>query len=791
MKFGESPFIRLAKRGMDWLSQKRLARHAGRFRLAGLNSRVEIIRDRWGVPHIFAENYQDLFFAQGYVHAQDRFWQMEFQRRLVAGRLAEVFGSMAVSADRWMRILGMYHVAEREVGLIQTGDRPVLESYSEGVNAYLSRRHLPVEFALLRYEPEPWKPADSLAWSKMMAWMLSVNWESELFRQQLVERLGPEVAAQLELQANECWPLVLDLPEALGFENQLADFARSWAGPGAREGVGSNNWVVSGSRTTSGKPILANDMHLLLTAPSVWYENHLVSNDYNVTGVSLPGLPMIISGHNGRVAWGLTAGFADIQDLYEEQLRRTPQGGVEYMFEEQWHPAEVRQEEIRVRGGGAQVQEVVVTRHGPIINDMLEETPKKPYALKWTASETSGSTFNALWSINQARDCYEFREALRFWNVPVLNIVYADVEGNIGYSLAGKVPIRAKGHGELPVEGWTGDCEWTGYIPFEEMPHLFNPPSGYIATANNRVAGMDFPYWLGWDYVSGDRAERIIELILSKAQIDVDYVKQMHMDQVSPSARVIADVISELEPDDPQLTRVVERMRKWDGSQAADSIEAAVYQVFTRVLLRMLLENRLGDLMSTYSGGKVSEISGPSVWGHHSWEWLRREIRRPDSPWFNIGSGRDRNAVLLQALRSTVDFLIEELGPDMYDWSWGFFHKVTFQHQIGRIKPLDQVFNRGPYPVGGDGNTIWATASMFDRVDSSNGVVGPPFRFIADLSNLNQSHGILVPGNSGQPGSPHYDDQVEDWFKGEYHPMLYRKEDIMRGQNACLILLPK
>jgi penicillin G amidase len=791
MNFSESPFIQLAKRGMDWWSQKRLAQQDGQMTLPGLRSKVEVIHDAWGVPHIYASNREDLFFAQGFVHAQDRFWQMEFQRRLVAGRLAEVFGPLAVPADRWMRILGMYRTAEQEAEMIKNSSlQPVIEAYVAGVNAYLDKKSLPVEFSILLYDPEPWTASDSLGWSKMMAWMMSTNWESELFRQKLFEKLGKDLALQLELESEQCWPLVLDLPDELRFERQLAEFARSWGGPGPREGVGSNNWVLAGSRTASGKPILANDMHLLLTAPAVWYENHLSAENYNVTGVSLPGIPMIVSGHNGRVAWGLTAGFADVQDLFEENIRRTPEGMVEYEYKGEWLPADVRQEEIRVRGGSSETEEVIVTRHGPIINGMLETPPERTYALKWTANETSGSTFQSVWSINMARDCYEFREGLRLWSTPVLNVVYADVDGNIAYTLAGKVPIRADGHGEVPVEGWSGACEWIGTIPYEEMPHLFNPPSGFIATANNRVAGPDYPYWLGWDYVSGDRAERIIELILSQPEIDLAYIRRMQMDQVSPSAQTIAHAIGELRPEDPRLARVAERMEKWDGTLAADSAEAAIYQVFTRQLLHTLLEKQLGDLMSDYSGAQKNSLSGPNVWGHHSWEWLRREITRSDSPWFGPKNGENREHLLLQALQKTVDYMTETQGPDLYEWKWGVFHKVSFQHQLGRLKPLDQVFNRGPYPAGGDGNTIWATATLFDRVDSTDGTVGPPFRFIADLSDLRRSLGLMAPGNSGQPGSPHYDDQITAWYEGEYHPMFYDREDVVKQQQACLILEP-
>ena len=307
--------------------------------------------------------------------------------------------------------------------------------------------------------------------------------------------------------------------------------------------------MVSGQRSTTGKPILANDMHLLLSQPAAWYENHLVGGSIQVTGISLPGLPLVISGHNGHVAWGFTAGFADTQDLFEEHLRGSPEEGVAYEFQGAWYPAEVRREEIKVRSGKNIIEDVVITRHGPVISPLLvgEGVPPDTHlALCWTASETSGGTFRAMVDMNRAQTCAEFREAQRTWNTPVLNMVYADTDGNIAYTLAGKVPIRAGGEGKVPVPGWTGEYEWTGFIPFEELPHLYNPPSGYIVTANNRTAGPDFPYYLGRDYVNSDRAERIAELLLQRPRADLDYFKKMQIDQVSPSAQTMAKIVGQL-----------------------------------------------------------------------------------------------------------------------------------------------------------------------------------------------------------------------------------------------------
>lgn len=780
----------LLESGLEWICRRRVSQTSGQIRLPGLISRVEVFRDQWGVPHIYAENVKDLFFAQGFVHAQDRFWQMEFQRRLAAGRLSEIFGDFTVSTDYWMRVLGLRRAAEEETSLIQGEDRAILNAFSAGVNAFLGQQRLPVEFSLLRYQPEPWAAEDTLSWSKMIAWMLSANWESELLRQKLIDRVGSEMAGRLELDAEDSWPYVLGLTDLLGFQERLSQLARPWTGPTAGEGVGSNNWVVAGSRTASGKPILANDMHMLLSHPPIWYENHLVCGDFNCTGISLPGIPLIVAGHNGHVAWGFTAGYSDVQDLFEEHLQSTPGGGVDYEYQGEWIPAEVRREEIRVRGSASIFRDIVITRHGPVITPLLEGESDAPLALKWTAYESSGGTFRALVKMNRARNCLELREAMRTWNIPTVNVVYADVDGNIAYSLIGKVPIRRQGQGKVPVPGWTDAFEWIGYIPYDEMPHLYNPPSGYVATANNRVASPDYPYWLGWDYVNGDRAERIIEMILEQPVIDVAYIKKMQRDQVSPSAQTMAWVVSRLHTDDPRLKQIIERMRRWDGTLAVDSPEAAIYEALTRETLNIILSRYLGELSPRIRGRHLHEVAGSNIWGNHTWEWLRRELLREDSPWFDLGNGETRDEVLLKALNSAVDLLTSELGPEIENWTWGHFHQVRFNHILGRVKPLDAVFNRGPYPIGGDGNTIWATASLLDRMHSSDGMVGPPFRFIADLSDLDHSLGVLAPGQSGEPGSPHYDDQLEAWFNGEYHPMFFRRDTVEKNQQSCLELLP-
>jgi len=514
-----------------WLIYRPLPGINGTVRVKGLRDRVEVIRDRWGIPHIYAGNEEDLFFAQGYVHAQDRLWQMEVHRRLASGTLAEILGGIALEADRFSRIIGFRRAAQADLALLDEETRRYLEAYSRGVNAFIEthRSRLPLEFTLLRHKPAPWTPLDTAAFAKFMGWALSCNWESELLRASLIEILGPERAAELEPPYPESNPIIIQSSKFKAQSSNIStginrqDVATTLSGlskvqrkvacfsSSGGTGEGSNNWVINGARSVTGKPLLANDPHLSPMMPSIWYENHLVGGDFAVTGASMPGIPGVVLGHNHRIAWGATNAYPDVQDLYLERLRTTSSGCPEYEFRGKWERAQVVREEIKVRGRREPVvEEVVITRHGPIISGLLTgEAP--PLALRWVGHQPSPMLQSL--RFNRARNWEEFVASLRSWSVPAQNMVYADVEGNIGYYMAGQVPIRAKGLGLVPVPGWTGEYEWTGYIPFEELPQAYNPPTGYIASANNKIVGEDYPYFLTLEPLPGYRARRIVDLI--------------------------------------------------------------------------------------------------------------------------------------------------------------------------------------------------------------------------------------------------------------------------------------
>ena len=785
--------------GLTWLSRRRLPQTGGTLRLPGLEAPVEVIRDRWGVPHIYADNVEDLFFAQGFVHAQDRLWQMELNRRIGSGRLSEILGDLALDTDRFIRTVGFRRVAEVEVALLDEDSRRIMRAYAAGVNAYLeSGAPLPLEFTLLRLKPEPWTIADTLVWGKVMAFNLSVNWETEILRARLIDRLGAEKAAELEPYYPKDNPGVI--PSEVDYSRLTTDIlehykqAARWLGTSGA-GVGSNNWVVDGTRTTTGKPLLANDPHLALQMPSVWYENHLVGAGYEVTGVSFPGVPGVIIGHNNHVAWGVTNGFPDVQDLYIERLH--PDDPHKYEFKGEWHDAEVVREEIRVKGQEEPVvEEVVITRHGPIITNVLPEELRRdgaPLAMRWTALDP-GTLFSSILQLQRASNWDEFTAALRYWDVPAQNFVYADVEGNIGYYLPGRIPIRARGVGLVPVPGWTGEYEWTGYIPYEELPHAFNPAEHYVATANNRIVGNDYPYFVSADWMNGYRARRIVDLLTAKETLSADDYAAMHMDLCSLPGRAMAGYIGALEPEDERCRQAVEFVRGWDHELTPDTVGGTIFEAFQLQLLRLTFADKLGqELAEAYIGtGFHPTLAPTNGFMGRAVTVLLRLLENETSPWYtDTGTGRERtrDEVLLLALARTVEELSAALGDDVSQWLWGRLHEATFAHPMGQVKPLDQVFNRGPFPIGGDTDTVCQAAFVPGKPYAPTAWVAS-YRQIVDLSNWDRSQAIHTNGQSGQPGSAHYDDMIESWLTGKYHPMLWTREQVEREAEGRLRLEP-
>ena len=794
----------LARAVLTSMGRRKLAQIDGRLTLPGLTSPVEILRDRWGVPHIYAQTAHDLFFAQGVVHAQDRLWQMELNRRTALGQLSELFGEIALDTDRTARAFGFNRLGQTDWKNASDELRAAISAYCEGVNAFLASPavKLPLEFTLLRHRPEPWQPEDVMAFARVMIWQLSHAWYGEILRAQIAEAVGEARAAELEIHYPATNPITL--PQGIEFHRLESHAATpSVADPLLQRGQGSNAWVVSGRKSDTGKPYLCNDMHLLLGLPSLWYEVHLVGAGFEVTGVSLPGVPMVLVGHNARIAWGMTLAFTDCEDLYVEQL--DAQAPHRYRFQDQWLEAEVIPEPIRVKGraepsvptdgirraapGGAatdpHIEEVLVTRHGPIISDVVGYGGQR-VAVQSMALRPSTAIQGWL-ALNQAGNWDEFLSAMRLIEAPQLNVAYADVEGNIGYWVTGRTPIRAKGDGRVPVPGWTGEYEWVGEVPFMEMPHALNPEKGYLVTCNHRIVPDDYRYFLGDVWMNGYRARRIDQVLSGKDRLSSADFRALHVDFTCLPGMEFVAKLAGLASDDPDVRLALERLRDWDGVLSTESVGGALYEVTRYHVVRNLLEPALGpELSLRLMGQGFHPILLPSheFYGHDTVAMLRL-LDHPDSWWVEQAGGRQ--PLLVKSLQQGVAWLRDNLGPQPESWRWGRIHRAIFAHAMGMQKPLDQVFNRGPFPIGGDTDTPCQTA-ILPQDPYDNKAWAPSFRQIVDLGDLSRSLAMFPPGQSGQLGSPHYDDLIQPWLKGEYHPMLWTREQVEREAEGRLTL---
>jgi penicillin G amidase len=790
-----------------------LPRTSGALRLPGLESRVHVLRDRWGVPHIYARSDADLFMAQGYVHAQDRLWQMEFQRRTAYGQLAEIFGPIALESDRFLRVMGFGRVARREAATLAGAARAAVEAYVAGVNAYIDQHagRLPIEFTILRLRPRRWEPADVLVWGKIMALTLSENWTDEILRARIVAAIGADRAAALDPSYSERQPLIV--PPGVRYRGDIgADALRgaAAAAPFAGEiggGQGSNNWVVGGARSASGMPLLANDPHLALRIPSVWYENHLNGGDYHVTGASFPGAPGVIIGHNEWIAWGVTNGMTDVQDLYVERFDTADPA--RYEFCGQWERAEIVREEIAVRGRSEPfVEEVRVTRHGPVISPLIPAvhsrqsavgsshdsgatadwqlpTASEVLALRWTALEP-GRVFDAILALNRAHDWDSFRAALADWTVPAQNFVYADVAGHIGYALGGDIPIRAQGDGRLPVPGWTGEYEWTGVIPHADLPHALDPAEGFIATANNRIAGDDYPYPLPAEWLSGYRAARIHELIEQTPRHDAASFARIQGDQRSLPGIALAALADRLPANSVTSQHARGALASWDGELTPESVGGTIYERLREKLLSVAFGEIAEPLRGVIGLGAFASLPGAEYYERALPRVLERIAARDDS-W--LPDGRTWDDVLAEAWELVIAELRAEHGDDVRLWVYGRKHTLTFRHPLDAVPALARLLDRGPFPTGGDVDTV-RMGYLPREFAALPFYIAPSYRQICDTADWDRSQSVHPPGQSGHPGSRHYADLLPLWLRMQYHPMLWSRARVEEAAVARLTLEP-
>ena len=730
-----------------------------------IDAPVTVHRDTYGVPHIYADSLKDASFVQGYLHAQDRLFQMDLTRRVATGRLAEIFGPDFLDTDKFLRTLGLLRAARMSEAMLTAEHREALEAYAAGVNAFIARHRgrLPLEFTLLGYSPSPWQAAESLAIGKYMAWDLGSNMTTEIFFWQLAQRVGPEKAATLFPTYPEDGPTIVARLQSLPVQAELAEgLARlqraiggtAFAGPDQFKG--SNNWVVSGTMTASGRPILANDMHLGIHAPSIWYQNRLVVRGrFDITGVVFPGVPGVIVGHNGHIAWGVTNVGADVQDLYLE--RRHPEDRTSFEYLGEWHAAVVERHEISVKGRPDPVSfEVYITRHGPLISEVVGLDV--PASLRWTALAPTGE-LTAILSLAEARNWEDFRRALETFLAPAQNFVFADRVGNIGYRANGLFPIRRAGDGLLPVPGWTDEYEWRGFIPWDELPQLFNPEEGYIVTANHRVAGPDYPYLLSHQWAPPYRAQAIIESLDGRRGLTLEDMIPIQNSWANLQARQLGPIVlRELAGANLQGSEEVarEQLERWLGNPHDHPGEAGP-AIFHQLYLKMLEGAFLDDL--------GEELYASFLRHGNAVNTFDRMLREGRSQWFD-----DLGRLVLAGFQAAVAELKTTLGDDVNRWTWGQIHTVTFGHALGGQRPLHLIFNRGPYPLGGSHVTPGAAA--FELTEPFRVSSAAPWRYLVDLADL-RGLDVLAIGASGHPFSPHHDDQMELWLRGEYKLLLH------------------
>ncbi len=755
-----------------------LPKTSGEVSLAGLAGEVEIFRDENGVPHIFADTANDAYFGLGYVHAQDRLWQMEFTRRLGAGRLAEVTGEAGLGADKFLRTLGLYRQAEIAAKRLSPRARAVLESYAAGVNAWLDNRgaSLPPEFLLLNHDPEPWRITDSIVWGHLLAYQLSTNWHGELYRAGLIRTMEPERVAELWPGDPPDSPITLDAARRtarLDIEGLLAAVP-----PELRSHSASNAWVLSGARSMTGAPILANDPHLGFTAPNTWYLARIETPELSVTGATPPGVPFTILGHNGHVAWGMTSTGGDTQDLFVETV--DPRDPAQYLTPDGPLPFETRTEIIKVKGGDDVELTLRATRHGAVISDILGDSKglSGETAIIALASASDGPgnrTIEAMAAMPRARNAAEFERNASDFQAPLVNIFFADGDGAIGFVTPGIVPIRRNGEGRYPVDGASGDYDWIGFVPEADMPRIANPAAGVVVNANNRLVGPDYPYMITRNWDDPYRAERIHELLGEREKHSIEDNMRQQEDILSVAARelVVRMVAAAGKGGGGNADRALDLLADWDFRMAADRPEPLIYTAWLRHAVKRVAGDELGEDFSAYWRPRPAFVEYVLTDGGH---------------WCGAG---DCEAEIRGALTDALDEIATALGDDMAEWRWGDLHKARFDHKIFSQIPLVDQYGNLSIPTGGGDNTVGRGMISGNGGDPYAHIHGAGYKAVYDLGDPANSRFMIPAGQSGNPFSGHYADLLEPWRDGEYFRIAGSRESLAAGGYTRLALTPK
>jgi penicillin G amidase len=754
-----------------------LAVSSGTLHAKGLKQLVTVRRDRWGVPHIYAQNQHDLFFAQGFVAAQDRLFQMEMWKRAGQGSLAEVLGSAFVSRDINARALRYRGEKQAEYESYSPDTRAILEAFTAGINSYiasiLGSEHpgLPIEFKLAGFKPTSWRPEDCL--NRMAAFSMTNNAFAELLHAQLLSAVGLQKATSL-LYLDPA--VALDPSPGVDFSGLSASLLKDLIGSDsriefpARSKEGSNNWTVSGSMTKSGKPLVANDPHRVIGLPSLRYMVHLVAPGWDVIGAGEPGLPGVALGHNQRIAWGFTIFGLDQQDLYLEELN--PANPLEYKTTAGWKRMVVEKESIPVKDASAVDVELKFTSHGPV----LWIDGKRALALRWVGSEPGTAGYLGSLAIDRAGNWKEFETAAKRWKVPSENLVYGDTAGNIGEHSVGLSPVRKNWTGLLPVPG-NGKYEWTGFVPYSALPHSLNPKSGFIVTANHKMIPESYPYKVGYEWAPPYRFQRITDLLKAArpagAKLTPHDMGTIQSDVYSLPAHELIELLRVAAGTQPDTMATL--LLKWNGVLDRNSAAAALYEVWLKALTSAVVKKAAPDSVQSL----LADFPLPLV--------LRR-LSKPTADFFGENPATARNALLLDTLRAASADLTKSQGPDPSQWSWGALHPVNFLHPLDQQPGAKPLFDLGPLPRPGDENVVNATGFWGGVTFAQTS--GASYREILDTGDWDHSLAVNTPGQSGQPGSPHYSDLMNTWNEGQYFPLAYSKEAVERETTDRLVLMP-
>jgi len=771
----------------------------GSVKVKGLPARVTITRDGHGVPTIEAQSLEDLFFAQGYVTAQDRLWQMDAMRRFAGGELSQILGKDLLKHDREQRILSLRASARDAVDRLSPRDRSYFEAYARGVNAYIDSRRdrLPIEFRILKYSPNQWTPEDSIVIANQMVKDLNHGqFKDALAREKILAKLGPDLTA--DLYVNRSWhdrpPTVArespdqqnnashsdeenDSDDDSGTDNSVTQrqgprsLIDAWQDPLPVDG--SNNWVISGAHTVTGKPLLSNDMHLGHQMPNLWYEAHLKAGSLDVAGVTLPGMPYIIVGHNQRIAWGFTNVGPTVEDVYIENFNDRD----EYQTPDGWRQSQHRFEVIHVKDQPDVTVDVRLTRHGPVVTELVAGE-KRQLALRWTLYDGLRMLF---FDVDSAQNWEEFRRAFSQFDAPGQNVVYADVDGNIGYQTTGRIPIRAAGDGSLPVSGIDNAHEWTGYIPFEKLPAVYNPASGVIGTANGRITPDDYPYSISAEWEAPWRTARIYHVLESGRKFSPADMLALQTDIHSESELFSAErfvyAVDHAVNASARAKQAADIMRNWDGRMLASSAAPTIANRARRELTRLLLEPGLGP------APRESEEQDRTVnWETYSWQmrsvWLQNVMLHQPKRWLPT-KFPNYNELLTAAVNATVN--LPEAPKDLSSWTWGQFNAVEIQHPVlGKIPGLQRWTGPGLREQSGSGYSVKAVTRTH----------GPSERFTANLADLDQSTLNVVTGQGGNFLSPFYMDQWKAWYEGTTFLFPFTPQAVEASKAHRLVLEP-